>query len=225
LHPAEINYGLIAEVLQQALECPVCTFSEVGSPDGALGLGWPVTEFPASEITAVTQRNMRRHPLIQHYVSTDDRRPLAVTDFTTLRQWRSSAVGSDIHSIVQFYDHLAIPLASPAGAMRAFALGRTDGAFKPQERRFVEALHPLLVSMDRKSRRHQRQIPGILTTREWQVIGLAENGLTSRLIARKLGISPRTVEKHLENAYRKLHADNRIDAVTRWKDTVHQKEQ
>ena len=34
-------------------------------------------------------------------------------------------------------------------------------------------------------------------------------------VARRLGISPRTVETHLTNAYRKLGARNRVQALSR----------
>lgn len=52
-----------------------------------------------------------------------------------------------------------------------------------------------------------------LTTRELAVLRLLAEGHTSGRIARQLGISSRTVEKHLENVYRKLDASNRVAAV------------
>jgi DNA-binding CsgD family transcriptional regulator len=219
-HPAEVDYGVMAGVLQNILDTPVCTFSEVDfSQDGALGLGWPETTVPSSEITAVTRRNMRRHPLIRHYVNTTDRRPLAVTDFVSLRRWKSSAVGSDIHEATQMYDHLAIPLDSPVGTMRSFALGRPDQAFTGQDRQFVLALHPLLYALDLKAQRLQRAAPDTLTAREAQILHLVRTGLTSRQIATRLDVSSRTVEKHLQTIYRKLGVSNRIDAIARLAET------
>ena len=43
-----------------------------------------------------------------------------------------------------------------------------------------------------------------LTPREAQVLAALANGSTPAQMARELGISPRTVHKHLEHAYRKL---------------------
>ena len=52
-----------------------------------------------------------------------------------------------------------------------------------------------------------------LTDREREVLSLIGDGLKDREIAVALGISVRTVEKHVEHILRKLHARNRSDAV------------
>ena len=52
-----------------------------------------------------------------------------------------------------------------------------------------------------------------LTQREQEVLSLSRAGHTSARLARELGISPRTVDKHLENAYRKLGVTSRVAAV------------
>jgi DNA-binding NarL/FixJ family response regulator len=56
--------------------------------------------------------------------------------------------------------------------------------------------------MNRKATRDQTL--GELTAREREVLGLVADGLTSKAIATRLGISPRTVETHRENLMRKL---------------------
>jgi DNA-binding CsgD family transcriptional regulator len=53
-----------------------------------------------------------------------------------------------------------------------------------------------------------------LTPREWQVAVHVADGSTDREIARNLGISPRTVHKHLEQTYRKLGVTNRASLAT-----------
>jgi DNA-binding CsgD family transcriptional regulator len=155
---------------------------------------------------------MERHPLIRHYVDSTDRRPLAVTDVTSLRRWRDSAVGSDIHAVTGFYDHLAIPLRSRPGTMRAFALGREDGGFTAEEREFVERLHPSLIVLDDRARAPR---PGAtaLTRREEQVLDLIGRGLARQAVARRLEISARTVDKHLESVYRKLGVNSHVQAI------------
>jgi DNA-binding CsgD family transcriptional regulator len=47
-----------------------------------------------------------------------------------------------------------------------------------------------------------------LTARETQILELVCSGLTSKMIAKNLRISPRTVEKHRANLMRKSGARN-----------------
>lgn len=55
----------------------------------------------------------------------------------------------------------------------------------------------------------------VLTAREREVLGLAAEGRTNAAIAHALGLSPRTVAKHLEHTYRKLEVSCRVQAVER----------
>ena len=52
-----------------------------------------------------------------------------------------------------------------------------------------------------------------LTAREWQVFDLLIEGLSSKLIARELNISPRTVEIHRARLIRKMGARNTVSLV------------
>lgn len=54
-----------------------------------------------------------------------------------------------------------------------------------------------------------------ITDRELAVLDLMADGLIATAIARQLGISPRTVSKHIENIYRKLGTHDRTTAVLR----------
>jgi DNA-binding CsgD family transcriptional regulator len=58
------------------------------------------------------------------------------------------------------------------------------------------------------------QAPG-LTNREMEVLSWLYQGMKAAAIARRLGISPRTVNKHLANIYRKLGAHDRLMAVSK----------
>jgi DNA-binding NarL/FixJ family response regulator len=53
----------------------------------------------------------------------------------------------------------------------------------------------------------------LLTAREREILVLLSEGMTSRQIASQLVISERTVNTHIGNIYRKLHVNNRVDAV------------
>ncbi|HZH66106.1 MAG TPA: helix-turn-helix transcriptional regulator [Flavisolibacter sp.] len=52
-----------------------------------------------------------------------------------------------------------------------------------------------------------------LTPRERDVLQLISDGLRQKQIAEKLSISPETARKHIKNAYKKLGAHNKVDAL------------
>jgi DNA-binding CsgD family transcriptional regulator/pimeloyl-ACP methyl ester carboxylesterase len=57
------------------------------------------------------------------------------------------------------------------------------------------------------------RVPDALTGRETEVHRLLAGGESNRQIARRLGLSPHTVERHVANLYRKIGARGRADAT------------
>ncbi|WP_328537545.1 helix-turn-helix transcriptional regulator [Streptomyces sp. NBC_00344] len=55
----------------------------------------------------------------------------------------------------------------------------------------------------------------LLTLRERQILEAVRDGLTNRLIGRRLDISEATVKRHLHNAYRKLGTSSRVQALNK----------
>lgn len=76
----------------------------------------------------------------------------------------------------------------------------------------VEALHWA-------ARREEKPDPTVhaprLTARETQILEYLAEGRTAAAIASRLGLSRRTVEAHLANAYRKLGVHGRFEALAR----------
>jgi DNA-binding CsgD family transcriptional regulator/pimeloyl-ACP methyl ester carboxylesterase len=60
---------------------------------------------------------------------------------------------------------------------------------------------------------HPAPPPGSLSPREQEVLRLLAAGESNRQIARRLGLSPHTVERHVANLYRKIGARGRADAT------------
>ncbi|MBT8360992.1 MAG: response regulator transcription factor, partial [Deltaproteobacteria bacterium] len=52
-----------------------------------------------------------------------------------------------------------------------------------------------------------------LTTREHQILGLVVEGYTSKAMAKKLNLSPRTVDHHRSSLLRKFNMRNSVDLV------------
>jgi two-component system response regulator FixJ len=84
-------------------------------------------------------------------------------------------------------------------------LERVDEALAEHQRRRARAV---------EEERCRRQF-GALTRREREVMRLAIEGLTNKMIARELGISPRTVENHRARVMEKMQASNIADLCQR----------
>jgi DNA-binding NarL/FixJ family response regulator len=76
---------------------------------------------------------------------------------------------------------------------------------------------PLVPPAGQKSQPHVRTYGGgplgRLTVREIEVLRLMAGGASNPMIARKLGISPKTLRNHVSNIYRKLQIYDRAQAV------------
>ena len=57
----------------------------------------------------------------------------------------------------------------------------------------------------------------LLSIREREVLELLSKGLLYKEIAEKLGITHETVKKHLKNIYQKLHVQNKIEALNKFR--------
>lgn len=124
---------------------------------------------------------------------------------------------------------LSIPLFISGTRNRAFVVAREAQAFTVAEARLGRAIQPLLVGLERQSHvlslyaNRTRALPDAaeiaadlcLTGRELTVLELLSEGLTAIAIARRLGITARTVGKHQEHLYTKLHTRDRLAAVLR----------
>ncbi|HMO51187.1 MAG TPA: response regulator [Kiritimatiellia bacterium] len=104
-------------------------------------------------------------------------------------------------------------------AVRATRAGALDFLEKPARRSLLMARIRAALKQDRKQRermsdlsRNARNI-ATLTPRERQVLELLAQGLSSQKMAKKLRLSPRTVEMHRLRMMRRLGVKNTAQAV------------
>ena len=57
--------------------------------------------------------------------------------------------------------------------------------------------------------------PSLLTPREAEILGLIAEGMSNKVIARRLGISAHTVKYHLEAVFAKLAVNSRAEALSK----------
>ena len=94
-------------------------------------------------------------------------------------------------------------------ALERIAAG--ERLFTPeQERSVTEQLGRMV-----RSARETSEVASKLTMREKQVLFLIGEGLSTKQVATRLNLSPRTVETHIEKLYEKLGVRSRVQALSR----------
>jgi DNA-binding CsgD family transcriptional regulator len=150
--------------------------------------------------------------------SGDLRSVTKLSDFYSARRWHSTGMYSD-HARRRGIEHeLRLCLPAPAaGSGRSVRLMLTRGPgpdFSERDRALLALLRPHLHQAYRTAERSRRGIPA-LTPRQWDVLNLVAAGDSNTQVARRLGLSPGTVRKHLENIYGRLQVSSRTAALAR----------
>jgi DNA-binding NarL/FixJ family response regulator len=106
-----------------------------------------------------------------------------------------------------------VPLDAPAAQLQAAVVGVTQGLV------VVPHAFASVLSPERRATAFERVIlegtDESLTPREREVLELVSQGLSNKLIARRLQISEHTVKFHISSITGKLGASSRTDAVRR----------
>jgi DNA-binding CsgD family transcriptional regulator len=168
------------------------------------------------------------HPIVAYLAMAQDPRPVTVSDFMKPADWRRHDVY--LYSCAAFggMHELFVPLRTGPERFRCLSVGRPTHDFTDAERAFSARLQPLLNAVGShmtRLRHWQACAPAGepagqaaaygLTGRELTVLSLLSGSLTAAAIGRRLGISARTVHKHLESLYRKLGTSDRLGTVLR----------
>jgi len=155
-----------------------------------------------------------RHPIAAVYRRTGKAQPLRASDVPA---YRRPDHGVDMSRL------LAIPLVVTPAHVCAIALRRDRADFTDLEVELAAELRPVLSAAyalrdqfgPAVSAPFDTSAGVSLTPRELAVLQLMAGGLIARAIARRLGISPHTVGKHIENIHRKLGTHDRATTVLR----------
>lgn len=176
----------------------------------------PFGRMPTSAAVAI-------HPGIRHCVVDTPRESFSVTDLVPERTWLESGLVKSMSADWGRNFQFAIPVAPEAtgGDSHAWVLGRMSSNFGARDHEVAAALAPLLNAVARHRSMMQsisiRSAAGdLFTQRETIVLELQAEGLGALGVASRLGISPRTAQKHAEHIYRKLGVSNRHDAIRAW---------
>ena len=120
---------------------------------------------------------------------------------------------SEYLSTVGVCSEMVVPLPLPDRFDHRLLLFRTTGPdFTERDLLLMTLLRPHVTEMHARQLRRQRGTPD-LTPRQWEILRLVAAGCTNRQVGRALGLTERTVGKHLENIYLRLGAQSRTEAL------------
>jgi DNA-binding CsgD family transcriptional regulator len=199
----------VLEALRELVPCDVVCFHErSASPDRVL----VYTGDPQGEVTPEIRAAHRKLEPEDPVQPSNGARKL--TDVVRLRAFRRQDLYAEVHRPLGVEYMIWLYLDPPLTDAR-LEFDRADFDFAERDRRVLDLLLPHLRQRLRAAARHPAALPsrGNLTPREREVVARVAEGRTNGEVGRLLGISPETVRKHLENAYRKLDAHSRTGAV------------
>lgn len=217
--------GLVLPQLVRVVACDVITYNEIG-PDP----GWVrYVDYPngarVAALSAAFTAHLHEHPLVAHHRVMADTGPAKISDFLTQRQFHRLGLYCEFYRPLAVEHQMAIALPAPENQVIGIALNRSHSDFTESDRSVLAILQaPLISGLRRAQARHRaRQAAGLaassglpgLTSRESEILRLVAAGRTNTAIGRALGVSPRTVAKHLEHIYRKLGVTSRAAAASR----------
>jgi DNA-binding CsgD family transcriptional regulator len=134
------------------------------------------------------------------------------SDLQTRREYHACPVYTELLAPLGVEEILAAALRRP-GAHVCLSLHRARRDFTPCTVRLLDQLCGLLERRARALPPPSGPAATLLTGRQGQVLALVGQGLTDAAIARRLGCSPRTVDKHLEHIYQRLGVHCRAQAL------------
>lgn len=167
----------------------------------------------------VFDRHFFDHPLVREH----GRNPHAVTrrigDLLAEGEFHRTPLYNDYYRAIGIDHVMAVPIHVDRRLLVSFVLNRRGRGFSDRDRERLEVIRPHLGTLYRLSAAAQR-LPGAgaaasLTSRESEVLRWLAAGKTDRDIGAILGISSRTVHKHLQHIYEKLGVETRTAAVMR----------
>ena len=202
-------------------------------------VSWPPGRLDR-RLLAVYPAVARGHPLRRPVAVTGRTQPAAVrvSDLMSRRQWRATPFQAAVLPDVD--DQMSLRLGGAAPVLHAVTLARRRSSFTDTQRDLLTASARHLAAAVSRARRADRkalqisptpcwvgadEAPGLapeaslspaadrLSARERQVLALVADGLTDAQVARRLGLRPATVSKHLSRIYARLSVANRTAAV------------
>ena len=184
------------------------TRSVVGDAEGAI----------SAADRASFDRHFTDHPLVRYHARTPGGGAHRISDSLSLAQFRESALYNEYYRRIGIDHAIAVPLFVDRGLLVSFVLNRRRLDFSDRECALLDLVRAPLGALYRNLllRKNDRGFTALpVTPREREVLSWLAAGKTDKDIGQILGMSPRTVQKHLQHIYEKLGVETRTAAVVR----------
>jgi len=167
------------------------------------------------------------NPLYQRHLRTGDGRAYRFSDVVSRAELEATTLFREFYGPLGINHQIAFTLPSEARRVVAIALSRAERDYSDAERDFVDRARPFLIQAYRnalvysmRTQESSRQmVPALvasgLTPREADVVRLVARGASNHDAGSELGLSERTIQKHLQNAFPKLGVTTRSAAAAR----------
>ena len=235
LQPATCDAGLFAReavlALTEFVASELTTLSECDLVSGRrCVVGLPGVRLGARDIECF-DRHFFEHPLVRFHGFDGGCVTRRISDSLSRSEFRRTALYADYYQRVGLEHAVALPLRIDGGVVVSLVLNRRGIDFSERDCERLEVLRPHLAFLYRQANQQAAPRratdgpttepvamapgPGLLTAREREVVQWLACGKTDAEIAALRGLSPRTVQKHLEHVYVKLGVETRTAAVMR----------
>lgn len=209
----------VTDALVQVIGADSVIYHEF-EPDGWSGIHAiaPYEAWDALPLHGAPTAELRRlHPSVEHVVAHEVTRPFALTDLVSERQWRDAELVSLMRPVWGKTLKLQITVPASRAVVTGWAATRDGTDYSRSDLEVADAVQPVLQAVARQYLA-ARALPAVqdaagLTERELIVLRCVAQGHTAGRAGRVLGISGRTVSKHLERVYSKLGCSDRVTAL------------
>lgn len=220
----ELRPGIL-EALRRAVPCEFSSLTEIG-PEGIVGIVTPPLDEEWHERFA---KHAHENPLYRRWLETRDGRAYRFSDVCTREELEATNLYREFYGPLGVEHQVAVTVTSEPDRILALVLSREHRDFSDAECELLNRARPFLIQVYRNALAFAALRPASspadgfaealgregLTPRQAEALRRVALGGSNRDIGLALGISERTVQKHLEQAFRKLGVSTRSAAAAR----------
>ena len=219
-----LPWDLVCRQLGDQLEAPVTGKFQWDAHGHGVVTAYPFPDW--FDLREVAGKAPSAHPLARYYSTHAVTAPRSTLQVPFSREVRERAYEDELRAC-QIENHVWIPIDRGISGVLVVGACRPASPFDDRSMRLAELGQGVIVALYRHWQVLDAWVAGHplptgayiaadearLTSRQVVILSLVAQGITSRAIASRLHISPRTVERHLQNIYTRLGVSDRVSAV------------